>query len=204
VKWPQRSASAVLSADVPLVAIRGDGLLGGPPCGILLGNRDLIARISRHPSFPAWRLDAFRSAALAATLEYHRDALLDMEKLPAWQLLTTPIENLRNRAERIAPQLSQSTDFAAVTAIETRSPISAALSPDGGLVSYGVALTPHTGTVAELDYRLRTLSLPVVGRVENDRLILDLRTVLPRQDRALVETILGTPVAEPSASSEAM
>jgi L-seryl-tRNA(Ser) seleniumtransferase len=192
MEWPQPSAVTALAAGIPLVTIRGDGIGGGPPCGILLGDRELIARISQHPLFPAWRLDAFRSAALAATLECHLDAERGVENLPAWQLLATPIENLRNRAERIAPQLAHASDVATAVVVETRSPISAALTPGAGPISCGVAITARSGAIAELNNRLRALPLPVVGRVENDRLVLDLRTVLPRQDRALVEAIVGS------------
>jgi L-seryl-tRNA(Ser) seleniumtransferase len=121
-----------------------------------------------------------------------------MDGLPTWQLLTTPIENLRNRAERIAPQLAQAAEIDSVTAVETRSPVAAAPTPAGGLVSYAVALTARGCSVSDLDKRLRTLPLPIVGRVENDRLILDLRTVLPRQDRMLVEGIVGSSTSQPA------
>jgi L-seryl-tRNA(Ser) seleniumtransferase len=151
----------------------------------------MVARVSQHSLFAALQLDALRSAALLATLECQEDSELHGEASPAWQLLTTPIENLRNRAERIAPQLAQSPGVASATAIDTRSPISVAVFPDG-YSSYGVALTSGAGPITELDNRLRALPLPVLGRIEGDRLILDLRTVLPRQDRMLVEAIAVT------------
>jgi L-seryl-tRNA(Ser) seleniumtransferase len=197
LKWSRRSAGDALAAGADLVALRGDGLVGGPPCGILLGSSKRVDCISNHPLFNAWRLDEFRSAALAAALECHQDAALGTESLPVWHLLTTPLENLRNRAERIAPQLAQAADVASAIAVETRSPISAPLSADGGLESYGVALADRSGSIAELDKRLQSLPLPVLGRVEKDRLILDLRTVMPRQDRALVEAIVGSQVSQP-------
>jgi len=190
IDWPQRSVRAAIAAGVDLVVVRGDGLVGGPACGILLGNRDMVSRITQHPLFAALHLDAIRAAALTATLECHEDSDHIAEALPVWQLLTTPIENLRNRAERIAPQLAQAPGVASAVAIETRSPISAAVFVDG-FASHGVALTSGAGSIAELDIRLRALPLPIFGRIENDRLILDLRTVLPRQDRLLVEAILG-------------
>ncbi len=69
VCWPRRSAHASIAAGTDLVILRGDGLVGGPPCGILLGRKEVITRITENPLFAAWRLDAPRSAALAATLE---------------------------------------------------------------------------------------------------------------------------------------
>ncbi|MCI0332318.1 MAG: hypothetical protein L0228_03710 [Planctomycetes bacterium] len=188
---PRCSARAAIAAGVDLVVVRGDGFVGGPACGILLGGRAVMGRVSQHPLSSALRLDALRSAALAATLECHDDSERGTYALPAWQLLTAPLENLRNRAERIAPQLSGALGVASAVAIETRSPISAALAHDGGCPSYGVSLVASDGQIGALDQRLRSLPLPVFGRVEGDRLVLDLRTVLPRQDLALVEAIVG-------------
>jgi L-seryl-tRNA(Ser) seleniumtransferase len=147
-------------------------------------------------------LDALRSAALAATLTAYEDADRGAEALPVWQLLTTPVENLRNRAERIAPQLAQAQWIGSAEAVETRSPLSAVLELDGGCASYGVALAAADGNVKELDKRLKTLPLPVMGRVEAERVVLDLRTVLPRQDRVLVETIVGGVPAEGAMPAE--
>ncbi len=189
--WRQCSARAAIAAGVDLAIVRGDGFVGGPACGILLGSREVVERVSQHPLLAALRLDALRTSALAATLECHDDSERGTYALTAWQLLTTPPENLRNRAERIAPQMSAAEGIASAVAIETRSPISAALMHDGGCPSYGVALVASDGQVGALDRRLRSLPLPVFGRVEVDRLVLDLRTVLPRQDRALVEAIVG-------------
>ena len=202
IACPKRSVRSAIAAGVELVVIRGDGLLGGPACGILLGKRETINRIMQHPMFAAWQLDAMRSAALAATLDYYRDSARGVENLPAWQLLTTPIDNLRNRAERIAPQLAQAPEVASATVLETRSPISGAMSAGSDLASVGVALTPSNGSITDLDNRLRTLPLPIYGRIENDRLVLDLRTVFPRQDCTLVEAIVGARTPEQLSQNE--
>jgi L-seryl-tRNA(Ser) seleniumtransferase len=201
IPWPGRSVRATIAAGADLVIVRGDGLIGGPTCAILVGNSSAVSRIASSPMFSAWRLDALRSAALAATLECYEDDRR-LESLPVWQLLTAPVENLRNRAERIAPQLAQTAGIAAAVAVETRSPIfPTALD---GYPSYGVALTTSDGDVGNLDKRLRGRPMPIVGRVEDDRLILDLRTVLPRQDRILLETIVGAaPSDETSAQAAA-
>jgi L-seryl-tRNA(Ser) seleniumtransferase len=185
----QRTVREAIAAGADLVIARGDGFIGGPACGILVGNRDAVRQVSEHPMCAALRLDGLRSAALVATLQAYEDSERGGEALPVWQLLTTPIENLRNRAERIAPQLAQAKWVGSAVAVEMRSPLSAVLELDGGCASYGVALTAADENVSELDKRLRSLPLPVVGRVEGMRVVLDLRTVLPRQDRVLVETI---------------
>jgi L-seryl-tRNA(Ser) seleniumtransferase len=204
IRWPERSARATLATGVDLAVLRGDGLAGGPACGILIGSRDVIRRISEHPLFAAWRLDALRSAALQATLECYENSERGAEVLPAWQFLTTPNENLRNRAERIAPQLAHVAGVASAVAIETRSPISASLALNDSCSSYGVALAAADGNINELDKRLCSLPLPILGRVEGDRLLLDLRTVLPRQDRMLVESLVGAPTAGELGSDESV
>jgi L-seryl-tRNA(Ser) seleniumtransferase len=76
--------------------------------------------------------------------------------------------------------------------METRSPLSAALTSEGW-PSYGVALAAANGDIRMLDERLRSARFPIVGRIEGDRLLLDLRTVLPRQDKALVDALLESP-----------
>jgi L-seryl-tRNA(Ser) seleniumtransferase len=196
VSWPKRSAKASLAAGVDLVVLRGDGLVGGPACGILLGRKEAVERITAHPLFAACRLDRLREAALAATLESYETAGTAIDSNPVWHCLSISVDNLRNRAERIAPQLAQAEGIALATAIETTSEVSGLLS--GGIPSYGIALSPSDGNVEALENRLQSARFPVVGRVEGERLILELRTVLPRQDRTLVESLTTKHSAEPS------
>jgi L-seryl-tRNA(Ser) seleniumtransferase len=190
-EWPRRSVRTTLSAGVDLVVARGDGLMGGPSCGLLIGRPDIVERITSHPLFAAWQLDPLRGAALVGTLQSYERAWQDQDMLPIWQLLTTPVENLQNRAERIAPQLAQAADVATATPLQTRSPLIAALAGEGGWSSYGVALTATDGNIGALQSRLNRADQPVLGRIENDKLVLDLRTVFPRQDTSLVEAVSG-------------
>jgi L-seryl-tRNA(Ser) seleniumtransferase len=203
INWPRRSAQASIAAGSDLVILRGDGLVGGPACGLLLGTEEIVRRIADHPLFHAWQIDALRATALIATLECYDSASRGADTLPVWQCLTTTAENLRNRAERMAAQLAHANGIASAVAVETRSPLTAAL-PGDGWPSFGVALSPAGGDVAALDGRLQNARFPIVGRVEGDRLLLDLRTVLPRQDKAIVDAILeGGPepaTQRPSAS----
>jgi L-seryl-tRNA(Ser) seleniumtransferase len=201
MEWPRRSVRATLAAGVDLVLVRGDGLVGGPSCGILVGNRETVERIAAHPLFGAWQLDPLRGAALVGTLLSYENFLQAPQTLPLWQLLTTPIENLQNRAERIAPQLAQAADVAAATAVATHSPLIAALGEGRGWPSYGVAITSSDGDIRAVESRLKHADQPVFGRVERDRLVLDLRTVFPRQDTALVESITAGNIAKDDAGN---
>jgi L-seryl-tRNA(Ser) seleniumtransferase len=192
-----RSARASLAAGVDLVLVRGDGLVGGPQCGILVGDRELVARITEHPLYAGWQLDPLRAAALARALECYSDTTQGEPTLPVLRLLATPLENLRDRAERLAPQLLQAPGIASAIPIVTHSQLTIAGGFDRGLQSYGVALTATDGDLCGLEKRLLSATHPVVGRVENDRLILDLRTVFPRQDQGLVDAFNVSQPATP-------
>jgi L-seryl-tRNA(Ser) seleniumtransferase len=190
ISWPRRSAQTSVAAGADLVVLRGDGLVGGPACGILVGRKDVIGRIKSHPLFGSFQLSAPRSSALKATLECYENPTSGIDSIPVWQILTVSTDNLRNRAERIAPQIALGEGIGSATPIETRSPISAALHE--GLPSHGIALAPADGgSVEQLDRKLQTARFPIHGRVEADRLIIDLRTVLPRQDMMLVEALVS-------------
>jgi L-seryl-tRNA(Ser) seleniumtransferase len=106
--------------------------------------------------------------------------------------VSAPLANLRNRAERLAPQLAQMDGLSSTSAAETSSPLCTDLARENGCPSYGVNLTPADGNIQALDRRLRSAAMPIRGRIEGDRLVLDLRTVFPRQDRMLVESLVGS------------
>jgi L-seryl-tRNA(Ser) seleniumtransferase len=196
----RRSVRASLAAGVDVVLVRGDGLVGGPQCGIIVGSRELVARITEHPLCTAWQLDALRAAALAATLECYSGTPQADPTLTVLRLLATPLENLRDRAERLAPQLAQAAGISSAEAIATHSQLSVADAPARGLPSYGVALTAADGNVGTLERQLRSASPPIFGRVEGERIVLDLRTVFPRQDQILVEAITGSQSAAPGSA----
>ncbi len=184
---PSPQASVRAGADIVLFS--GDKLLGGPQCGIILGRHQLVEKIVRHPLARALRVDKITLAALAATLRLYQEPEQLEQKLPLLILLSTPLENLKNRAERLAPQL------AATNAIQSAEPVQSTTYLGGGSVpnqqidTWCVALEPAGGSVDRLAAQLRTSMPPVCGRVHNDRLLLDLRTVFARQDAEIVQVV---------------
>jgi len=187
---PWQSAQSAIASGSQLVVIRGDGLVGGPEAGIILGNDSIVSRIAGHPMFASLQLDPLRVAALTATIECYDTPGRGTDTLPVWQLLATSLDNLRNRAERLAGQLAHVDGVLAATVVETRSPILPSSLVDSW-PSYGIALAAADSNIAALDGRLRSARLPVIGRIEGERLVIDLRTVLPRQDKAIVDSLLG-------------
>lgn len=184
------SAAASIAAGARLVVLRGNGLVGGPACGLLVGAYELIRRIESQPLFAAWRATPATCAALEATIGLLHDPLRLQISVPLFQLLSASVENLRQRAERLAPQMAQAADIDTAIAVPSESRFGLAFA-DEGQPSYAVALAPVGGDVQALDGRLRSAPVPVLGRIEEGRLLVDLRTVLPRQDQRLVEAIVG-------------
>jgi L-seryl-tRNA(Ser) seleniumtransferase len=184
---PRPQESIRCGADVVLFS--GDKLLGGPQCGIIVGKRSLVETINRHPLARALRVDKLILAALGATLRLYQDPDTVEQRVPLLILLTTSTENLKNRAERLAPQL------AACDAISGAEPLANATYLGGGSVptqqipTWCVALTPAHENVDNLATRLRKGHPSVCGRIQDNRLLLDLRTVFARQDALVVKAV---------------
>jgi L-seryl-tRNA(Ser) seleniumtransferase len=188
-----------IRAGADLVLFSGDKLLGGPQCGIIVGRRPLVETIQRHPLARALRVDKITLAALAATLRLYRDPERAKQSIPLLSLLCTSLENLRNRAERLAPQLAAIAGIAHAEVISEKTFLGGGSVPTQQIPTVCVALTPVGRSVDDLAGALRTGKPSVFGRIQRDRLLLDLRSVLPSQDRLLVEAV--TRLAEKSATA---
>jgi L-seryl-tRNA(Ser) seleniumtransferase len=168
-------ATTVLRRGAALVTASGDKLLGGPQAGLLLGRSPLVERLRRHPAARALRVDKLTLAALEATLAG--------PPVPVRATLEAPVATLRTRAERLAERLR-------TKGIDARSVESVATV--GGGAAPGARLPSAALTVpAPFAVPLRTGTPPVVGRVEDDRCLLDLRTVAPGDDEVLVTAVLA-------------
>ncbi len=179
-------AAESIKAGADLVLLSGDKFLGGPQCGILLGRRTLIQQIERHPLARALRVDKLTLAALGATLRLYRDPEKARRTIPLLQLLGTAADNLKNRAERLAPQIAATSIVAEAQAVAGTTGLGISPLPTQQLPTWCIAVKPATMTADRLATALRAGLPPVLGRVQHDRLLLDLRSVPPRQDLALV------------------
>ncbi len=182
----QPVVSACIKAGADIVLFCGDKLLGGPRCGIIVGRRALVEQIGRHPMCRAFEPDKPTLAALGATLRLYRNPDQARQAIPLLHLLGTSAENLQNRAGRLAPQIaatsavSEAEPQAGVTHLCIE-PISTQQLP-----TWQIAIKPAELSADRLAGALRSGKPAVAGRVEHDHLLLDLRTVLPRQDIDLV------------------
>jgi L-seryl-tRNA(Ser) seleniumtransferase len=176
-------------AGADVVLMRGDMLLGGPSCGILLGRQRLVEQVSCAAMAEVLWPTNPSLAALAATLQLYREPDKARLGIPVLRLLTTSAENLRNRAERLAPQAAATAAVAEAKAVADVAYLRGEPSEAAKLPTWCVALRPASGSVERLVDALRAGPLPVFGRPSEDRLLLDLRSVLPRHDVELIDAL---------------
>jgi len=171
---------------VDLIAASGDKLLGGPQCGLLIGRVDLIDRIRKNPLLRAFRVDKLTYAALQGTLMDHV-----LEKpVPVVNMLHAPALEILRRCEWIADQVCSGDLFA--EAVPVLSLIGGGTAPAARLQSSAVSLRHATLSPQALLQTLRRLDPPVIGRVSEDAILLDLRTVEPEFDAKLVALLRQT------------
>jgi L-seryl-tRNA(Ser) seleniumtransferase len=171
-----------LRGGVSLVSFSGDKLLGGPQAGVLAGERRLITRLRRNPMFRALRLDKLIYQALETTL---RNLLLERwDQIPALRMISQSSQELRIRAEAFARRLSGIRS----EIVEGSSLIGGGATPEQPLGSWLVAV--QSADVVEAERRCRLSDPPVIARIEDERLLLDLRTVFPSEEEELARVIL--------------
>ena len=176
------SVEAAVRAGADLVIFSGDKLLGGPQAGIIAGRADLLLRCTRHPLARAVQVDKLQRAAMEATLEAHlrSDEPTDV---PVVAMLHTDHAALRERAGWMAAQLGRGAE-----AMTVRTVVGGGALPGVELDSWAVAL--GGAPAPRLEQRLRHGDPPVVARIDQGRVLLDLRTVPPAQDADLVDLVL--------------
>jgi len=167
----------VVAAGVDLVSFSGDKLLGGPQAGIVVGREDLVARLARNPLNRALRIDKFTVAALEATL-YAYEAGDALTTIPTLAMLTEPLASIRARARRLLRRLPADAAHALGAAIvESRSQVGGGALPTVELPTAALALGSAAHPAQGLDEALRLARPPVLGRLADDRLLLDCRTI---------------------------
>ena len=188
------TVTEALAQGADLVTFSGDKLLGGPQAGLVVGRAELIRRLARNPLKRALRLDKIRLAALEAVLRLYADPDRLAQRLPVLRLLARPQDEIKALGERLLPTVERVLqDIAEVTLVQTKSQIGSGALPVSLLPSAALALRPRpqrSGAAVEtLARALRTLPIPVIGRIEMGRVLLDLRCL---EDEADFLEQLGT------------
>lgn len=184
---PTVQEAVASGADV--ITFSGDKLLGGPQAGIILGRREIVERVKKNPLNRALRIDKFTLAGLESVLRLYLDEKTALAEIPTLAMIAAPVAAVERRAKRLAGRLKSLAGVCGVQVVETVARIGGGAMPEQNLSSRAVALAPRTLSVNRLEVLLRNLELPVIGRVEDDRLLLDLRTVADDEIPLLAEVL---------------
>jgi L-seryl-tRNA(Ser) seleniumtransferase len=180
-----------VEAGVGVVTFSGDKLFGGPQAGIIAGNKDLIARVRRHPLFRALRVDKLTITALEVTLGAYLRAAYD--EIPALRMIRATESELKRRAENFLRELRPELPLneVALDISDGESLVGGGSTPTQSLPTKLIRITSVRRSATQLEQRLRRApaGIPAIARVEDDRLILDLRTVFPEQEPLLIKTL---------------
>ncbi|MEE2927183.1 MAG: L-seryl-tRNA(Sec) selenium transferase [Chloroflexota bacterium] len=178
---PQQS----IAAGVGLVFFSGDKLLGGPQSGIVVGQTELVRRLERHPLARAVRIDKMNLAGLTATVLHYLKQEAEAE-VPIWRMISASEEGIKDRAARWKTQLSLPGEV-----ISGRSAVGGGSLPGETLPTWVLALSCEgdVGGPERVMRRLREANPPVVARIEDDRVILDPRTVMPEEEESLLTAL---------------
>jgi L-seryl-tRNA(Ser) seleniumtransferase len=178
-----------LAAGSDVVAFSGDKLVGGPQAGLVVGRADLIARMRRDPLARAMRPDKVTMAGVALTLGLYRAGRATTD-IPVWRMIATPLQALRERGEALRSRLGD-----VVELVELRSTVGGGSLPGETLPSVGLAVRAPSADRALA--ALRRGNPPVIGRIEDGRVVLDMRTVEPDRDGDLATAVEGALGAAP-------
>jgi L-seryl-tRNA(Ser) seleniumtransferase len=187
------TARESVEAGFSLVLFSGDKMLGGPQAGIIAGKKELVQRVRRHPLFRALRVDKLTIAAMEMTLRaYLRGA---WNEIPALRMMQLSIEEISARTEAFHKSLvAQIAGVdAEIEVADGRSLVGGGSTPAQSLPTKVLRIVSARHSASELEARLRsgTSRAPVIARIEDDRLLIDLRTVFPEQEPALKEELAG-------------
>jgi L-seryl-tRNA(Ser) seleniumtransferase len=180
-----------LKSGIDLVTFSGDKLLGGPQAGIIVGKQEVIDKVRKHPMARALRSDKLTLAALEATLRLYLDPQKALEKIPALKMLSMPAATLQVRCDELLPRITQSLgEVVDCTIIEATATVGGGALPLAELPGRVIALVPKRLSVNELTTRLRSCEPPVIGRIQEDRFLIDPRTLNSDDEELLLQTLI--------------
>lgn len=166
-----------LGRGADIVCFSGDKLLGGPQAGIIVGKKRYIDKMKKHPLMRAVRIDKFTVTVLEQIFREYRTPNRLKENLPVLAMMARKLPELKEKAERLAASLQGLEQAAEIEVVPCRSQVGGGALPGEYMDSFGVAVQGKEIPCQEIERRLRTGALPVIGRVEKDRVWLDVRTI---------------------------
>jgi L-seryl-tRNA(Ser) seleniumtransferase len=188
---PEATVPAALRGGAHVVTFSGDKLLGGPQAGLVAGRRVFVEPMRRNPLYRALRVDKMTLAALDATLLEH-EAGRARERVPVLRMVHAPVEEVRTRAAAFVRRLAEAAPTLGLSLLDTDAAVGGGAAPAVGVASVAVSVSHPVLSADALAAALRRGSPPVVARVAENRLLVDLRTVPPEDEPALLAALAGT------------
>ncbi|MEA4846420.1 MAG: L-seryl-tRNA(Sec) selenium transferase [Clostridiaceae bacterium] len=180
-----------VKAGMDVVTFSGDKMLGGPQAGIIAGKKEYIDKMKKNPLTRAIRIDKLTLAALEGTLRLYMDKELALKEIPVLRMLTYDSEELNKRARRLGVRLKKSIGAMAAIGVEDEfSEVGGGSMPLHKMPTKVVAIKPKTVSLTQLEEKLRAYKTPVVARIGRDRLMLDIRTIMDDEYRAVESAML--------------
>ncbi|TYO94970.1 L-seryl-tRNA(Sec) selenium transferase [Desulfallas thermosapovorans] len=182
----------VVKEGADVVTFSGDKLLGGPQAGIIVGKKEYLDCMKKNPLTRAVRIDKFTVSALEATLREYIDPNTVWERIPTLAMLTADINILQQKAHSLCAELTAAAgDLALFTPVQTSSAVGGGALPTADLPSWAVEVIPRDMTIFDLAGKLRETEPAVIGRLQDGKLLMDVRTLLPGDEKTLVEVVAG-------------
>ncbi len=182
----------VIKAGVDVVTFSGDKLLGGPQAGLILGKADIIKRIKQNPLNRALRIDKFTLAGLESILRLYLDEQKALQQIPTLAMMGMPEEVVGKKARRLLRRVKKPLlGKCEVAMMSVSSRVGGGAMPEQDLPSRAVSLRPQVMKVNELERKLREHFLPVIGRIEDESLLLDMRTVADDEIAMVAEAMFA-------------
>lgn len=178
-----------IAAGVDLITFSGDKMLGGPQAGIIVGRKELVARIRTNQLARALRIDKFTIAALEATLRLYLDEERAVSEIPVWRMLTADYETLRIRAQNLANRFEEIFSADSISIVQGISKVGGGALPTAELPTFLVGIKLQEGSPEALVENLRAGDPPVILRLQQDTLLFDPRTIFEDQEDSLVEAV---------------
>jgi L-seryl-tRNA(Ser) seleniumtransferase len=180
----------VVASGIDVVTFSGDKLLGGPQAGIIVGAKKYVEQIKRNPLNRALRIDKLTLSSLESVLRLYLEESEAIREIPTLAMIAMPEERIHQRAAHLCDRFSSAfSDVCRFAIMPVHSQVGGGALPEQNLASWAVALQPLSMKLNQLEQLLRSASVPVMGRVEKDCLILDLRTVAERDEDVLFASL---------------
>ena len=180
----------VVKTGIDVVTFSGDKLLGGPQAGIILGKRNILAKLIRNPLNRALRIDKLTLIALESTLRLYLDQETVIQKIPTLRMITLPLETIERRVFDFKRKLQENIpDHIKVQIIDDTSQVGGGALPSQELPTKVIAITSRAISVQNLEKRLRENKPPIIARINKDQLRIDLRTVDESEEEYMIASI---------------